>query len=110
MGVDLTLVPDRLPQNWWLAYDRLGTHRDYTFQAAIKALPSTSLPETIRFDWYDDDGIKHETEDSYGDSLRFVYARAFRGFDASGFSHWNRAVVAFCQTLEPETRIVLWWH
>lgn len=117
MGVDLTIAPDRwsLPQggerDWWLANNRLDLLRNYHLYDQIKALPSSPLEPDTTFGWYGDDGVERETEDAYGNPLRYVRAGDLGTIpDQPDYPAWNRAVLAFVRALPPETRIMLWWH
>lgn len=118
MGVDLTFCPDRHGRSgpmdpWFLAHTRIDTDRHYAFQDAVRALGTQPLPPHVRFDWYGDEGIQARTEDPYGSPLRYLTAGQFWAIPEAVLadtSHWNRALVLFFRTIEPQRAIVLWWH
>jgi hypothetical protein len=123
MGVDLTICPKTYgsfeDNKWFLAYTRIGLERDYDLFAQID-MPSRPgvrqvcdpkpLPATVRFDWYEDGGVKQRTDDPYGAPLRFVWAEELARVDVGRSSDWNKAALAFVRGLPPRTPIVLWWH
>lgn len=70
------------------------------------------LPDTVQF-WRNDEekGEQRETEDNYGDKLRFVTAQSI----LSGVTlptpcnAWDTGVFKFLACLPAETPVVLWW-
>jgi hypothetical protein len=113
MGVDLTLVPERLcVGNQFLAYDRLGfAGRYYDFWEKIQALDARQLPHDCAFRWYGDEGIEEHREDAYGEPLRFVTSGDLVGLELpDNLLPWDRGIFAFLKALPPSTRVVLWWH
>lgn len=121
MGIDLTLCPEKYQSStWFLAYDRLSLMSDYRvfdqlegfeYYEKTSGLRAHPLPPNAGFDWYGDEGIEQLTEDAYGTPLTFMYAKDLSTLDIpDDTSDWNKAVFAFVKALDPDTRIVLWWH
>lgn len=114
MGVDLTVVPEWMPGLSLapLAVTRFDMDiRDYDLW---KALKEASTPLECGLQWYGDDGIETRTTDAYGDPIGFVTAftflRLWREHLDGDRSRWDRAVIAFIQELEPERRVLLYFH
>lgn len=124
MGLDLTAAPIKYGAvnnyNWWLAYDRLSFERNYDLFGQIDDCGRVStppilkpqlLPLNVKFDWYEDGGIKTRNVDPYGEVLKYVLASDFKRIVMPEHSgEWNRAVIAFLCSLPEKTPVVLWWH
>jgi hypothetical protein len=117
MGVDLAVCPDswnegRNPDEpqWHLAYTRLNLERDYALWDLIRPYEKP-LPSTVYFNWYADEGLQQRTQNPYGEPLTMVTAGDFATMASEVAStRWNNAVVTMLASLEPQKRIVLWWH
>ena len=95
MGLDLTLTPDSygcgFSTKWFLAHTRIDLQRNYSLFAAIggrrgeetQVCYPRKLPESVKYQWYGDEGIETRTTDPYGDPLTYVTAgelrKAFEG-------------------------------
>src|SRR4051794_36470371 len=107
MGVDLTLVPERLClDTWFLAYDRLGFRgRYYDLWDKIQRLNARPLPEGCAFQWYGDEGLEGRTADPYGGPLKFVTAGELAAIELpDNLLPWDRGIFAFLKALPPSTR------
>jgi hypothetical protein len=113
MGVDLTLVPDRFETGTRpiLGYTRLPLMcRWYGLHDALRAVAN---PLTEGLIWYADEGVETVNEDAYGHKLTCVLPSQFLKAAAEHVDNagpWDRAVMAFIQSLPPATKIVLWFH
>jgi hypothetical protein len=68
------------------------------------------LPEGIKVGHYDDDGLKFDDKDRYGQGLTYTtpdQVRSLRNLD--DINEWNKAVLAFVSALQPGARVVLYW-
>lgn len=125
MGMDLALSPfTHHPSQWkWhLETARLPLDRDYRlFTQVSKKVMGTEedveqickpkpLPPNVKFDAYEDEGIKTRKTDPYGEKLTYVLAEELAKLDLTGVSPWNRAVFAMMKQLPPDTPVILWWH
>jgi hypothetical protein len=123
MGLDLSVAPIKYASDdfkWWLSYTRLAFDRNYDLFGQITdcgrdtlppILTPQPLPDNIKFDWYDDSGLKTITEDAYGSPLTFVRAGEFTKLQLPKQSgEWNRAMIMFLCQIPPKTPVVLWWH
>jgi len=121
MGLDLTLCLHRYPSRWWLAYDRLGLHRDYNLFGQISSrgrgdgpivCNPKPLPEGTEFCWYGDEGLENDVKtDQYDAPLTYVTAEELsRVKPPPEGSKWNVCVWEFISVLPPDTKILLWWH
>lgn len=123
MGLDLTLLPLRGPQEMGdtsvLCHDRLTFERDYEIfgqltdcdegnKPTIIALP---IPPQMWIKTYEDGGIERRRNDKYGTALTFVYSQQLKvlrvGEDAAPK---NRAIKAFVDALPDDTPIILLWR
>lgn len=113
MGVDLTLVPDRFETGTRpiLGYTRLPLMcRWYSLHEALRTV-ANPLSEGLM--WYADEGIETVNEDAYGEKLTWVLPSQFLKAATEHMESpggWDRAVIAFIQSLPPATKIVLWFH
>lgn len=119
MGVDLTLAPIRhKDMGWWLATERLSLDRDGTghviggMEGMIGPVKTFPLPESVRFDWYGDNGVHETRNDSYGSGLEYAKAGDLARVMSKikEMTPWNEAVMAFVKALPKDTPIVLYWH
>lgn len=118
MGLDLALAPIRHHgMDWWLAFDRLAVDRDGLGHmiADLDDDLFVPLPKTIKFEWYDDEGSKRKTTDSYGAPLAYMLAgnlskHMVKYATKEKVSPWNEAVISFISSLPVDTPVVLWWH
>ena len=123
MGLDLTLLPLRGPQQMSdvsvLCYDRLSFDRDYEIfgqlsdvgegnKSTIKANP---IPPQMWVETYEDEGIKRHRDAKYGTELTFIYAERLKKLKVSDdASPKNKAIKAFVEALPDDTPIILLWR
>ena len=112
--------------SWWLAYTRLDLNRNYELFARFgsgreeyqcKEIKTFPIPDKVKFQWYEDEGIKTRTKDHYGTPLTYTLASEIkrvlpkRGkFYQKKLYAWNKAVIAYIHELPDNAPIVLWWH
>ena len=116
MGIDLKLLASNLRERRGellstasLRLDREAQLLSLLSKEAVPCLVQP-LPEGLKVGHYEDDGLKFEATDRYGQPLTFTtpeLLRSLRAIDES--SQWNRGVLAFLLALPPGTRIVLYW-
>lgn len=116
MGIDLKVLATHFREHRgeFLATATLRLERDSGLlaQLAIDAVPSLAqpMPKGLKVGHYEDDGVKFDEVDRYGNPLTFTTPEALRSLPIPpDLSPWNQAVLAFLLTLPPETRIVLYW-
>ena len=114
MGLDLTVYPITVARSndRWLAYQRLGLERDYDLFDRIKRLEWFPLlvRNVSHVDFYRDEGIESDTEDAYGNPLRFVLAGSFKDVAQPDDTQWNRAVLNFLASIPPAMPVILDWN
>ena len=122
MGLDLTVAPIKYGDSdkWWLSYTRISLDRNYELfgmiadkgrDTAKPILQPRLLPDGVKFDWYEGDGIKTRVDDPYGGKLTYVLAGEFLKIQVpSNSGTWNRSVIAFLCSIDPKIPVVLWWH
>jgi hypothetical protein len=119
MGLDLTLCPIQYSDvKWWLAYDSLRLCRDYRLFSHFGNIGRTEvkpvvepmpLPKQTLLEWYGDEGLERRSNDPYGTPLTYIFAREFCKIKLDNLNPWNKAVIAFIQSLPEDTPVVLWW-
>ena len=68
------------------------------------------LPVGLKVGHYEDDGLKFDEKDRYGQALTFTTPMQLQALrEVKEISEWNRAVLAFLLVLPPDTKIVLYW-
>ena len=111
MGVDLTLLPlDYENDNGGSAFSRLMLERRRELWDDIAKLPVNPIAKVTG---YMGDNFGDETEDCYGEPLKYVFAKdlaELRDHEAVQDNDLNRAIWAFLAAIRPETKIVLYWH
>jgi hypothetical protein len=127
MGIDLTLCPDaydtdtREKLSWFLAHTRIDLDRSYHIFGQINktygrgdevplVCEPKPLPEGMKFQWYEDEGLKTRTTDPYGDALTYVTAGELAKVQLGATGKWNKAVFKMIKALPKDTLVVLWWH
>jgi hypothetical protein len=118
VGLDLTLCVNRFhidngspfSNKWFLAYDRLGTHRDGLLTPEVEKFKAKKLPEDVKFEWYGDEGLEVTKTDPYDSPLTYVPASEFKKINTKKMDTWNKAVVKFIASLAPNTPVILYWH
>lgn len=107
-----------------LAINTLSLDRDYGLFAqidkdwmgshgkGIEGVCSPKLmPPGIDFQMLDEEkGWATETENMYGELLKYVTAKELCRVDLKEQTQWNKAVFAMVKALPPESPVVLWWH
>ncbi|TAL49468.1 hypothetical protein EPN83_00375 [Patescibacteria group bacterium] len=123
MGLDLTLLPLRGPQQMGdtsvLCHDRLSFDRDYEIFGQLTdvgegnkpTIKANSIPPQMWVETYEDEGIKRRRDDKYGTELTFVYAERLKKLKVSDdASAKNKAIKAFVEALPNDTPILLLWR
>lgn len=116
MGIDLKLLASNLRERRGellstasLRLDREPRMLSFLSREAVPCLVQP-LPEGLKLGHYEDDGLKFEATDRYGQPLTFTTPELLRSIRAiEEFSEWNRAVLAFMLALPPGSRIILYW-
>jgi hypothetical protein len=68
------------------------------------------LPEGLKVGHCEDEGLKYEEVDRYGNALTFTTPTELGKLRvADDLGPWNRAVIAFLLALPPDARVVLYW-
>lgn len=68
------------------------------------------LPAGIKVGHYEDEGLKFDEKDRYGQLLTFTTPEQLESLRlVQDIAEWNRAVIAFMLALPRGTRIVLYW-
>lgn len=112
MGVDLTLLPiDYEHNDGGSAFSRLMLERRRELWPDIeKQLPVHPI---AKITGYMGDNFEARAHDPYGTPLTWAYAKDFSSFkdhEAVQDNDTNRAIWAYLAALNPETKIVLYWH
>lgn len=111
MGVDLTLLPlDYERENSGSAFSRLNLERRRELWDEFVKLPEHPIS---RVTGYMGDEFGDKTEDPYGTPLKWVYAKdllPLKNHEAVQDNDQNRAIWAFLEALNPDKKIVLYWH
>ena len=116
MGIDLKLLASNLRERRGelLSTATLRLDRDARLLSLLSkdADPCLvqPLPAGLKVGHYEDDGLRFDDKDRYGNPLTFTTPEqvgAIRTLDE--LSDWNRAVLAFLFALPPDARIVLYW-
>ncbi len=107
MGLDLTLIP--LPHDFsQLAFTRMSWVVRNT--QLFEILREVAFPFNKSVSWYDDDGLTDYTADPYGEQLTWMPAGVIAPYLKTYAScEWDRAIHAFIDNLDSDTRVVLWW-
>ncbi len=105
--MNLTVAPLKYDLSQ-LAYTRFTwDQRDRQLFAVLK---ESAFPFNKSVKWYDDDGLTDYTEDSYGEQLTWMHAGVIAPYLKTYAScEWDRAIHAFIDNLDPDTRVVLFW-
>lgn len=68
------------------------------------------LPTGLKVGHYEDDGLKFDEKDRYGQPLTFTNSELLGQLPAiDEISEWNRAILTFLLSLPTTTKIVLYW-
>ena len=116
MGLDLTAVASnfRERRGELLPTATLRFDRDSGLfeQLQVDSTPSLVhlLPEGLRVGLYEDHGLRYVEVDRLGNRLTWTTSHELKQLVISDeIAPWNRAILAFLTTLNPEARIVLVW-
>lgn len=113
MGIDLSLGIQRHNRvmNWFLVYDRLSLDRDYRLFEVVRETEPMPIPNNIKVDWYDDEGVETITEDPYGRALTCLPAdELVSAMGVNELSQKNTAVMRYLEALPADYMVVLYWH
>ncbi len=112
MGVDVSLYPVSFgdDEKGYFSFSKLELERRrelWDDLAKVQNHPCTSLTAHLG------DSYGKRTEDCYGTSLRYALAAdlvSLATHEAVQDNTTNRAVWAYLGVLNPDAKIVLWWH
>lgn len=119
MGVDLALLPfDFESDRFSFSHTVLNTERRKDLWEEIARLESKAVPDGFnsyvsRNDDYEESHYGETLETPYGDRLTYVLASDLLAFwDHPGVKdeEKNRAVWAYLNCLNPQTKVALFWH
>jgi hypothetical protein len=116
MSLALTIAIQRHHKvgDWFLAYDRISVDGCREYLTSIEKLNPRPFPENFIFDWYEDEGLKRRTVDSYGDKLTYLtageLAKFFLAEENKGTTQRNIAFGKYLEALPEHYWCVLWWH
>jgi len=123
MGLDLTLLPLRGPQEMGdrlvICYDRLSFDPDYEIFGQLTdvgdgkkpTIKANLIPSQMWVETCESDGIKRRRDDKYGRELTFLYAKRLKELKImNGASPKNKAIKAFVEALPDDIPIILFWR
>jgi hypothetical protein len=68
------------------------------------------LPDGLKVGHYNDDGLKFDNVDRYGNLLTYTTPTELgRLRIPTDFAPWNQAILAFLRNLPPDARVFLYW-
>jgi hypothetical protein len=116
MGIDLKVFASQFRERRgeFLATATLRLDRDAGLLSQLDpdAMPSLvqPLPEGLKVGHYEDEGLRYDATDGYGNPLTFTTPSELRNLRVpDDISPWNRAVLAFLLTLPRDARLILYW-
>jgi hypothetical protein len=116
MGIDLKILASnfRERRGELLSTASLRLDRDPRLLSLFSkdAIPCLvqPLPPGLKVGHHEDEGLKFDESDRYGEPLTFTTPERLKKLPSLGeISDWNRAALAFILALPPETRLVLYW-
>ncbi|HZZ80580.1 MAG TPA: hypothetical protein VFE62_18900 [Gemmataceae bacterium] len=116
MGIDLTILASsfRERRGEVLTNASIRLDRDQRLLSLLSkdATPClvSALPPGTKVGHYDDDGLKFDQNDRYGQPLTYSTPEQFRSLlSLNKTSEWNLAAITFASSLPPNTRIILYW-
>jgi hypothetical protein len=116
MGIDLKLLASnfRERRGELLSTATIRLDRDprllFLFSKDARPCVVQPFPAGVKIGQYEDDGLKFDENDRYGQPLTFTTPEQVQTLRApDDISDWNRACIAFLLTLPPGTRVVLYW-
>jgi hypothetical protein len=116
MGIDLKILASNFREHGGelCATAKIRFDRDGRVLALFsrEATPCVvrPLPDGLKIVHEEQDGLKQDDKDRYGEPLTFTTSELLDELPAiEDISQWNRAVLAFLFSLPPETKIVLYW-
>jgi hypothetical protein len=116
MGIDLRMLASnfRERQGEILSTASIRLDRDprllSLFSKDAQPCLVSALPAGLKVGHYEDDGLKFDDNDRYGQPLTFTTPERLHSLRTpEDLCDWNRAALAFVLALPPGTRIVLYW-
>lgn len=117
MGMDLKLLATyfRERNGQFLSAASLRLERDNRLFHHLRCPGDSSgthpyIPENLVIGHYEDEGLRFDTTDSYGQRLTFTTPKLLKtNVVPTDFEGWNRAILAFVMALPADARIVLYW-
>jgi hypothetical protein len=116
MGIDLKMLASNFRERGgeFLSTASIRLDRDPRLLSLFSKDAPTSivsaLPPGLKVGHYEDDGLKFDDKDRYGQPLTFTMPERLHSLRIpEDACDWNRAALAFMLALPPGTRIVLYW-
>lgn len=76
----------------------------------MPSVPTQPLPKGMELWYCDDEGIRKNRKDHYGDELRFALAGDLKNLKwPTKMSSTNKAIRAFLKALPEDTPVILYW-
>ena len=115
--IDLGLSQDPFSATWWLAYSRLRIYRDYELFSQIAGYRGDAkqvvyprfVNQSVRVQWYTDEGIEDITENAHGEPLTFVTPADCKKIDINLVNPANIPYIKMLAELHEDTAILLYW-
>jgi hypothetical protein len=116
MGIDLVMLASnfREREKKVLSTATIRLDRDQRVLSLFSKLTEpcivSELPAGVKVGHFEDDGLKYDENDRYGNPLTFTTPERLRSLRIlDEIADWNRAAPAFASALSPGTRIILYW-
>jgi len=119
MSVDLKLYIDKNSSSRsFIADNCLRVDCSHELKSVIMGSKMPRIPMSMEYDEVlmhdDEEGLRQNDSDAYGDELTFTYSQYLHDvmadyFQRDGTSDWNDGVVAFLEAIPRNTRIILYW-
>ena len=116
MGIDLQVLATNFRERSgeFLATATLRFDRDTRllaiFAATAEPCVVQPVPTDLKIGHYDDEGLRFDTLDRFGNQLTYTTPLSLRMVRFPGdLSAWNTAIVSFLMALPQDVRLVLYW-
>lgn len=116
MGIDLQVLATNFRERSgeFLATASLRFDRDPRLLAVFAATADPCVvdpvPIGLKVGHYDDEGLRFDTLDRFGNHLTFTSPKCLRTARfPDNLSAWNTAILNFLLALPPDARLVLYW-
>lgn len=113
MSKNITVIPLRYEQSRTF-YKSHGMSFDWHDYDRYEKIDELAMPLTGDYFVYDHDieeGDKDTKEDCYGNIVKMLLAQQFISiYDATNFTDWDKACMAFLKELPPNTLCAIYYH